>query len=232
MIGGLTWSTLIGAAAVDSVNPCTLAVQIMLLSAILLAGKRYKVLTAGFGFTGAIFISYFFMGLGLYTTIQAASLVEGFFYLVIALAFLVGVLSIRAYFDYTPGVLAVEIPTSWRPYLKGLIGRVTSTRGAILIGFICSLFLLPCSSGPYLVILGLLAKTSTRMAAVPLLAIYNLVFVMPMIAITMMVYAGLTTVARAHRWRELYIRKLHLISGILMIGMSFLLTYALYVGWV
>ncbi len=42
MIGGLTWTTLIGAAAVDSINPCTLAILLILLTTLLSAGKKVK----------------------------------------------------------------------------------------------------------------------------------------------------------------------------------------------
>ena len=120
----------------------------------------------------------------------------------------------------------------WRPKLKKIIGGVTSIPGAIIIGFLCSLFLLPCSSGPYLVILGLLANNSTRAGAIPLLLIYNLVFVMPMIIITIMVYLGTTTVEQIRDWREKNIRLIHLISGIIMIILAILLTIALIKGWI
>jgi len=232
MIGGLTWTTLIGAAAVDSINPCTLAILLILLTTLLTAGKKNKILGAGIAFTTAIYISYFLMGLGIYSAVQATGLLHGFYYIIIGIAVIVGVLSIRDYFSYKPGVLAIEIPMRWRPALKRLIGNVTSIPGAALVGFFCSLFLLPCSSGPYLVILGLLAKTATRLAAIPLLLIYNFIFVLPMIILTLLVYFGMTSVEQVSAWREKYIKIIHLISGIIMICLAFLLVYAMYVGWV
>ena len=232
MIGGLTWTTLAGAAAVDSINPCTLAILLVLLTTLLTAGKKNKILGAGIAFTTAIYISYFLMGLRIYSAVQATGLLHGFYYIIIGIAIIVGVLSIRDYFNYEPGVLAVEIPMKWRPTLKRLIGGVTSIPGAAVIGFFCSLFLLPCSSGPYLVILGLLAKTSTRLAAIPLLLIYNLIFVLPMIIITLLIYFGMMSVEQVSAWRERYIKTIHLISGIIMICLAFLLVYAMYVGWV
>jgi len=79
----------------------------------------------------------------------------------------------------------MEAPRSWRPKMKSLIGGVTSVPRAFLIGFVVSLFLLPCTSGLYIVILGLLARATTKSYAILLLVFYNLVFVLPMILITL-----------------------------------------------
>ncbi len=232
MIQGLTWTALIGAAAVDSINPCTLAVLLILLTTLLTSGRKKKILGAGLAFTTAIYISYFLMGLGIYSAVQTTGISHIIYYVIIIIALVMGLLSIRDYFNYKPGVLAVEIPMKWRPILKKLIGKVTSTQGAAIIGFICSLFLLPCSSGPYLVILGLLANNSTRMTAIPLLLIYNLIFVMPMIILTILVYLGRTTIEQASEWREKHIKTIHLISGIIMIIIAIILTISLQIGWI
>ncbi len=232
MIGGLTWATLLGAAAVDSINPCTLAVQIILLSTIVAVGKRMKILTAGLSFTLAIFLSYYFMGLGLYTAIQATKLVHVFYYAAGTLAVIIGLVNIKGFFSYKPGMTSIEIPVKWRPTLKKILSKVTSWYGAIVLGVFCSLFLLPCSSGPYLVILGLLAKSSTRFVAMFLLFIYNFIFVLPMIVITLLIFTGSTTVQKASRWREKNIRLLHLIEGIIMLGLGILLFVGMGLGWI
>jgi len=229
---GLTWSALVGAAAVDSINPCTIAVQLILLTTILASGIRKKVLFAGLAFTTSIFISYFLMGLGIYSALEISGMSHAFYYIIVVIAFAFGILSIKDYFEYKPGGWAVEIPMSWRPKLKKILSGVTSPLGAAFVGFFCSLFLLPCSSGPYLVVLGLLAKTSTRMIAIPLLLIYNFVFVLPMIAITLLVYFGMTSVEKAKEWREKNIKKLHLVSGIIMMALAVLLALSIYLKWV
>ena len=54
----------------------------------------------------------------------------------------------------------MEVPLSWRPKMMKLIQSVISPCGAFVIGILVSLFLLPCSSGPYMVILGLLKSTN------------------------------------------------------------------------
>ena len=131
MIGGLTWATLISAAMVDSINPCTLAILVILLTTLLANDKKNKILGAGIAFSLAIYISYFLMGLGIYSAIQlTGKYMHLFYYIIILIAFFVGVFSIKAYFKYKPGFFSVEIPAIWRPLMKKLIAGVTSVLGA------------------------------------------------------------------------------------------------------
>ncbi len=55
----LTMPAVIGAAAVDAINPCACAVLVLLLGTIILAsrGKKLRVLGAGLAFTGACYIA-------------------------------------------------------------------------------------------------------------------------------------------------------------------------------
>jgi cytochrome c biogenesis protein CcdA len=124
----------------------------------------------------------------------------------------------------------MEVPLSWRPALKKLIKSVTSVPGAFLIGFVVSLFLLPCTSGPYIVILGLLAKSATRNYAFLLLLLYNFIFVLPMILITLAVYFNLTTVEKAEKWRKNKLKILHLIAGILVLLLGIGMLISIFLG--
>jgi len=233
MMGGLTWSVLIGTAAVDSINPCTLAVLLLLLTGLVASAERKRnILLVGLAFTSAIYISYFFMGLGIYSAVQAAKIAHTFYYIVIALAIIISIMNIKDYFKYKPGFFAIEIPMKWRPTIKKILTGVASIPGAAVVGFLCSLFLLPCSSGPYIIILGLLAKTSTRATAIPLLLIYNIIFIMPMIIITLLVHVGKTKLEEVSSFRVKYIKLIHLISGIIMLSLAVLLIYSIYAGWI
>ena len=75
----LTLVLVLGAATVDAVNPCAFAVLVMLMSTILASNNKKKALFAGIAFSFSIFISYFLMGLGLFTAIQTSSL-SGFIF--------------------------------------------------------------------------------------------------------------------------------------------------------
>ncbi|MBN1644450.1 hypothetical protein JW851_00220 [Candidatus Woesearchaeota archaeon] len=227
----LTLGAVISAAAVDAINPCAFAVLIILLTTILAADNRKRALYAGLAFTFSIYISYFLMGLGLYSAIQAAKFTHYFYTIVAVLAILVGLFNLKDFFAYGKWFV-MEVPVSWRPRLKCIIGGVTSVPGAFLIGFIVSLFLLPCTSGPYIVILGLLAKTATKNYALLLLLIYNLIFILPMLLITGAIYFGLTTTHKAEKWRKKQLKILHLIAGIIILLLGIGMFVAMYFGWV
>ena len=215
-----TMLAIIGAAAVDAINPCAFAVLIILLSTMLAIGERLKALKVGFAFIVSIYIAYFLMGLGIFSVIMVSKLALIFYKVVGVLALIIGALNIKDFFRYGGGGFLMEVPVSWRPKLKSLIGGVVSVPGAFVTGIVVSLFLLPCTSGPYIVILGLLAKEATKMLATQLLLFYNFIFILPMIGIVLAVYYGLTTTDKAEKWRQKKLRTLHLIAGIIMICMG------------
>ena len=221
----LTFTAVVTAAAVDAINPCAFAVLIILITAVLGAGHRRRVLWAGLAFSLAVFISYYLMGLGVYAAVEAAGATTALYVVVGVLAILIGLFNLKDYLWYGRWFV-MEVPRSWRPTMKRIIQGVTSVPGAFLTGFVVSLFLLPCTSGPYIVILGLLGKTATRPQALAWLVLYNLIFVLPMIAITLAVYFGLTTAEKAEEWRTRNLRRLHLFAGIiiLLLGIGMLTT--------
>ena len=230
---GLTIPAVILAAAIDSINPCTFAVLVLLLGTLIVAqrkGKKGLVLKAGLAFTAAIYISYFLLGIGVFTAIQAAGVQKQFIIVVSCLAILVGLWNMKDFFSYGKW-FSIEVPKRWRPAVKRLTSSVVSIPGAFLVGVLDSFFLLPCSSGPYIAILALLSKNSSWQMGIWYLLLYNLIFVLPLLLITFAVHFGYTTTARAERWRSARLGKLHLASGILMFLLGAGMLIAVLMGW-
>ena len=222
----LTWAMIAAASLVDAINPCAFAVLIILMTTILASGDGKKAFKAGLAFSASVFISYFLMGLGFYKALGMGG-VGGIFYQIVGwLAIIIGIFNIKDYFWYGRGFV-MEVPMSWRPKLKSIIRSATSVWGAFLVGFLVSIFLLPCTSGPYIVILGMLASRPFQMTAISYLLVYNLIFVSPMILISWAVYKGFN-VTRAEEIRQKQLRTLHLIAGIIMILMGAILL----MGWI
>jgi cytochrome c biogenesis protein CcdA/thiol-disulfide isomerase/thioredoxin len=230
-VRSLTLPAVLSGAAVDAINPCAFAVLILLITAVLGAGGRNRALYAGLAFSLSIFVSYYLMGLGLYSAVEAAGVTRGIYIAVAVLAILIGLFNLKDYLWYGRWFV-MEVPLSWRPRLKRLIGGVTSVPGAFLTGFAVSLFLLPCTSGPYIIILGLLAKTETRTAAMLWLVLYNLVFIAPMIAITAAIHYGLTSAQKAEAWRTRHLHILHLIAGVVILALGIGMIASLWLGYV
>lgn len=210
----------ITAAVVDSINPCAFAVLVILLSGIIASGGKKKALKAGLAFIFAVFVIYLLIGFGIFYISMAPEIAIYFPKAVGVFALIVGVLNMKDYFWASARGFLSSVPVSWRPRVQKLLDEATSVPGALISGIVVSLFLLPCSSGPYLSALGLLAHETTRTLATVLILLYNFVFILPMIGIVLAVYFGLTSTAKAAHWRHKRIRLLHLIAGVLMFCMG------------
>jgi cytochrome c biogenesis protein CcdA len=136
-----------------------------------------------------------------------------------AIAILLGVFNLKDYLWYGGGGFKLEVPESWRPKMKGILEAVISIRGAYVVGLIVSLFLLPCALGPYFVASGLLAAIPTEQA-LGWLIIYNIVFILPMLVITLMVYGGFAAIKNIEQWRQRHIKTLHLFAGVILCGIG------------
>lgn len=221
------------AALADSINPCAFAVMLLLLATILSKSQsKKKTIFAGIFFCLAVFWSYFLMGLWVYSLLWQSeweSYTFTFKRVVGILWLLVGLANLKDYFWYGKGFV-MEVPRAWRPRMMKIIQAVVSPRGAFVIGIVVSLFLLPCSSGPYLVILGLLRSESTSLTqlGVGYLALYNFIFILPMLVITFLVGLGYSSVEKLAKIKNKNTKLIHLIVGLLMIGLGVYVIGSLY----
>ncbi len=229
----LSFTKITSLALADSVNPCAIAVLTMVLVSILIHNpeKKRRVLYAGLAFIGAVYIGYLFYGAVIIQFFQTFAeflrVNSGIVYKGLAIfAMILGSLNVKDYFSYHPGGLATEMPMFMRPYAKLTINRITSPGGAFIIGFLVTLFLLPCTIGPYIIASGLLSNLGI-IKAIPWLIYYNLLFVIPMAIIVGMVYFGFSKIEDIDGWKERNIKRLHLIAGILL----FLVGLSLLLGW-
>ena len=220
-------------ALADAVNPCVIAILTIVLITILIQNpeKRKKVLQVGLAFTAAIFIGYLFYGLILIqifkTFTEFTSSFSIYLYKGLAIfAMILGALNIKDYFDYKPGGIATEMPMFMRPHAKLLIKKIISPAGAFFIGIFVTIFLLPCTIGPYIIASGLLSGI-TFIKTIPWLLYYNILFILPMLIIIGLVFGGFFVVDEVSGWKERNIKYLHLIAGALL----FLVGLSLLMGW-
>ncbi len=106
-----------------------------------------------------------------------------------------------------------------RPRVKKMMSTITSTKGAFVTGLLVTVFLLPCTIGPYIIAAGILSVFEMA-ETIPTLLLYNLVFIVPLIAIVTGVYLGTGRVHDFYLWKDRNIGKLHLISGIIILGLG------------
>jgi cytochrome c biogenesis protein CcdA len=171
-----------GLALADSVNPCAIAVLTMVLVSILVKGVENKnkknVLKAGLAFCLAVFISYLFYGIVIVEIFKSLDIFlrNSSIYVnkgLAILAILIGILNVKDYLNYKQGSIGTEMPLFLRPKVKKIIEKITSPKGAFFIGFLVTVFLLPCTMGPYITASGTLA-TLPFIKIIPWLIYYNI----------------------------------------------------------
>ncbi|MBP1929069.1 cytochrome c biogenesis protein CcdA [Methanolinea mesophila] len=218
----LTIPLVIGAALVDGINPCAFSVLIFLLLTIMSLGSRRKMLEVGTSFIVAVFVFYFLSGLGLFTAIQISGVSQAISVVAAFIAIAAGVLSFRDAFRKEGGP-ALAIPES----RKGMIerfARVGSVPAAFVLGILVGMFELPCTGGIYLAILSLLSQEMTLMQGLPLLLLYNLIFILPLVIILAVVAYGISA-ERLETWRVEKRRTVRILMGAVMIGLGILLLW-------
>ena len=224
-IRSFTLTKIISLATVDAINPCALAVLTLILLTILTYSPKKKkdVLLAGLLFSLAVFIMYLFYGLVIiksFQLIQALTSIRLLLYKILGgAAIIIGILNIKDFIRYKPGGFLTEMPLWLRPKMQNFLFKITSPKGAFVIGALVTLFLLPCTIGPYIITGGILSSL-VLIKTIPWLLLYNIIFILPMITITIVCYVGFTTVENVSGWKDKNIRYLHLISGLIIFSLG------------
>ncbi len=233
MVDVATFIKITSLAAVDAVNVCALAVLTMILTTILIQHpeKPKKVLSSGLAFVAAVFITYTFYAFIIVQFLSALDqnlkqLTPYMYNGLAILAMVIGALNIKDFFMYKKGGIATEMPIWMRPKVKKIIQKITSPKGAFVIGILVTFFLLTCTVWPLFIAAGELAHLGF-LGALPWFLYYNLIFVTPMLVITFLVYLGFTRVQEVSGWKDKHTKLLHLIAGLLLFGIGL----ALLMGW-
>lgn len=211
--------TVLGLALADSINPCEVAVLMILLATILVKGNKKAVITHGLAFIITIFVVYLGLGLALIFGMKFINnfISTNIIYLIIGiLALILALFNLKDAIFYGAGNFVMEVPRSWRPLMKKIIESATSIWSVILIAFIVAFFLTPCTAGPYVLVSGLLHNLTINKIILWLL-FYNLIFILPMLIIVFVIYFGFVKLETLQRLRENNIKTLHLISGIILL---------------
>jgi hypothetical protein len=228
----LTAGKIIALAAVNAINPCALAVLLVILLAIITRnpGRREKILLAGLAFSLSVFVFYLAYGVllvSLLSTVRGATSLQLLLTRALGLvSIVIGLLHVREYLSPGAGSPGTGVPSGWKPRLGRALNRISSPWGAFVVGGLVTLFLLPCNIGPYIIGCGILSVYGP-LVAIPYLLLYNLVFILPMLAITLVVYLGVARIGDVKGWREENIGRFHLVSGLIILAFGILLVLGL-----
>lgn len=233
----LSLPIIIGFGLIDSINPCVIGVLLLMLAMLLKTGDRTAILKNGAAYVVGVYVTYLIGGitlLGLFNAIRSVVIIGQLFYFVIGVFVLIaGLLEVKDYFWYGKW-FSLAIPhrfiTLVEDKVTGIKASLVATFG---FGAIVTLVELPCTGAPYLAILTLMSQGGYGyIKALPLLLLYNLVFIVPLAVIIYLAYAGIRLKA-LESWRQEQRGIMRLVIGVALLAVAvwILTTVADYLLW-
>lgn len=210
------WGILIFSAAIDAINPCAIGVLVFLMMALLNMGSAKRALRAGLLYSIVVFVVYFLAGLGIFTAIQSLTRVGVGIHLFIGiLAILFGLVEWNDVYRESKGKKAhLAISEKIKPFIEKMTQKGTLA-AVLVLGVVVSLFELPCTGAIYGVILSVLAKAGNGFPIL-YLAVYNFIFVLPLIVLTFLIYKGVSP-KMLEAWNQKEKRWMRLGAGALLV---------------
>jgi len=200
---------IIFAGLVDGVNPCAFGTLVFFITFLSMAGrKRKEILLVGTAFTVSVFLTYFAIGLGLLKFLVELSFIRAiarWIYLATAvLALSLGILSIIDFIRSLRGDfkdMLLQLPDSLKRRIHKVIIKTNEPRyhrnifiAAFTTGIVVSALELTCTGQVYLPTIIYMTKTpDTRITAILYLLLYNLMFIVPLVAVFIVVFWGITS---------------------------------------
>lgn len=215
----ITLPLIVTAAAADSINPCAIGVLIFMLGFLMLSSGKNKKRTFKIAmlYILTVYATYFLAGVGILEILKKLSFLGIINQIFGAGVAILGMINLKDAIQNKPeGTLA--IPTKAKPLIEKWVYRA-SIPAAVILGIIVASVELPCTGGMYLAILTLMANTVTKSMALWYLAFYNLIFVLPLIIITLLFVFGFEA-ETMQNWLDRHKRKSRAIMGatLLIIG--------------
>src|SRR3990167_543439 len=164
--GGKWLLPLVGVAAIIySINPCAFSILLLTIAFLLSVGKaRSGILKIGGAYILGIFAVYILIGLGLLQALHFFNTPHFMAKLGASLLIALGGINlINELFPSFP--IKLRIPQAARGKIAKLMNKA-SLPTAFFLGALVGLCELPCTSGPYLIVLGLLHDQATYLSLV------------------------------------------------------------------
>lgn len=210
------------AGLIDGFNPCGFATLIFFISYLTMIGrKRSEIFLVGLAFSLSVFITYFLIGLGFLRLLQSVSVIPAVgrvvYGVAIGLALALGILSLYDYVLCLKGRasgMLLQMPAFLKSRVRDVIRKEVKVNryvmAAIATGFIVSFLELGCMGQVYLpTILFVSRVEKLRVHAVAYLALYNLLFIIPLLVIFALVYFG-TRSERLSWWFQQHVAQVKL----------------------
>ncbi|MBU2043834.1 MAG: hypothetical protein KJ619_01190 [Candidatus Omnitrophica bacterium] len=194
----------------DGINPCAFAVIVFFISFLAVYGyKRKEIICVGISYCSAVFITYLLIGLGFfeffYSLSNAALFIKWFYYFVGAFCLLMGALAVYDYINFklthkSEGAI-LQLPKVLKKRINITIGSKLRQKKndsifslvitSFSVGFMVSLLEAACTGQLYIpTIVFVLKSGQHHLKAWGYLLLYNLMFILPLVAVFLLSLAG------------------------------------------
>ena len=205
----ITFWAIIGSGLVDGINPCAFAVIVFFISFLTVYKyNRREIILVGTSYCVAVFVAYLLLGLGVFNFLYAmrgfAYVIKAFYIITAALCLLFFVLSVYDFIIYkktkkADGML-LQLSINNKTRIHKIMGfflrdkqksTVRLVLAALAVGFCVSLVEAVCTGQVYMPTCVLIMQDPEfRSCATLYLVLYNLMFIMPLVAVFVLALLG------------------------------------------
>ncbi|MDL1894688.1 hypothetical protein FBQ82_00300 [Anaerolineae bacterium CFX7] len=226
----VTLGAVIVGGLIDGINPCAFTVLLLFVTAMLatlqvtnaegISAARARIVGMGSIYIASVFLTYLALGVGLLATSALFSRFHVPARIGAVLAIGMGLWMLKDVFlpDFGPRLAAPKIVGQWT-----IDSARKATIPALIVGgFLIGLCTIPCSGAVYLAVLSLLSLQSSALVGFAYLILYNLMFILPLVALLIAASARPTLNQLAH-WNLHHKEWVRLALGASVVGMGLLI---------
>lgn len=205
---GGPWAV-VAAGLIDGVNPCAFTTIVFLMSAMAyLRQSRRRMAVVGLSFAAGVFVMYTVLGIGLMWAVKKLAVDQGLTWglsvAVAGLAFGLAAWSLRDFVvvlrtghkDAATLGLPKPVRAMVNRVIRGGLGMKSVVFGAVLTGLLVALLESACTGQVYLPAIMIMVRTpSMQGQALGYLLLYNLMFILPLLAVLGVTWYGVTSQA-------------------------------------
>lgn len=248
---GFIPAAIIIAGLQDGINPCAFTVIVFFMSFLALQGYRKKELIfIGASFIFSVFLTYFCIGLGIFNflyRVKSFWAMAGLFNLVVGyLSIIFGIFAVYDFIKFkrtgSTDELILQLPQSIKARIHKVVGFfyrktpggrqdmpragvIKLVASAFVTGFIVSLLEAVCTGQVYLPTISFIFKaTNLKLQAFSYLLLYNIMFVIPLVAIFLFAFYG-TTSAQFSGFLKKHLGLIKLFMAFLFFGLGVFLIW-------
>ncbi len=207
------------AGLVDGINPCASAVLVFLLILLMTIRQRQRILLVGIVFASAVYFMYFISGTGIYSVTDIAGILKGYSLIVGIIAVVTGLIWIWKGIEASRNS-EVQFPDQKKERILRQITEMTIPL-AFVLGLVISVLELSCTGGIYWSIQDMISFRVNITQGLFYLFLYNLVFIVPLLIITLLVYWWIPT-RETEQESTGEKCKIKIFSGLLLLVFAFL----------